>query len=158
MKAMLDVGGPGVAIKRHTDLAERIYPLHPSVIPVLIRLFNRFGQNERSLFSFLLSNEPFGLQDFARRPLGDGDFYRIHNLYDYARSTFGYRLSLQSFRSHWNHIESMVGSFVSDQRGGVEVLKTPSAWEMGEWKPGCVSWITHYDSILSKNGLLSPII
>src|SRR5204863_3442325 len=29
------------------DLAARLYPLHPTVLPVLLRVFRRFGQNER---------------------------------------------------------------------------------------------------------------
>ena len=42
-------------------------PLHPSVALVLGRLFrSRLAQNERSLFAFLSSSEPFGLQDFLR--------------------------------------------------------------------------------------------
>jgi len=32
-----------------SDLAARLYPLHPTILPVLIRTFRRFGQNERSL-------------------------------------------------------------------------------------------------------------
>jgi len=126
MQAILELGwyGPSASSKRLLGLAARLFPLHPSVIPVLIKLFNRFGQNERSLFSFLLSDEPFGLQEFARRPIGESPFYRIHHLYDYARSTFGHRLSLQSFRSHWNHIESMIGSFLSSSGSDLQVLKT----------------------------------
>ena len=44
-----------------------LYPIHPTVLPVLVQFFARFGQHERSLFSFLLSSEPFGLQAFADR-------------------------------------------------------------------------------------------
>ena len=95
-------------------LASRLYPLHPTVLPVLTRLFSRFGQNERSLFSFLLSSEPFGLQMFAERPASPRTFYRLSDLYDYARATFGHRLSVQSYRNHWNLIESIVESFPAD--------------------------------------------
>src|SRR6266851_4843531 len=42
------------------DRAAAMYPLHPTVLPVLIKVFTRFGQNERSLFSFLLAQEPYG--------------------------------------------------------------------------------------------------
>jgi hypothetical protein len=50
------------------ETAARLYPLHPTIFPVLVRLFSRFGQNERSLFSFLLSDEPFALKDFSGQP------------------------------------------------------------------------------------------
>jgi hypothetical protein len=126
MAAVVDLGwyGAGAARNHLLEIAHLLYPLHPSVIPVLARLFSRFGQNERSLFSFLLSSEPFGLQEFANRCVSSKHFYRIHNLYDYARYTFGYRLGLQSFRSHWSHIESIVESFPAERRSEVEVLKT----------------------------------
>ena len=116
--------GAQVGSQELIDQAPLLYPLHPTVLPVLVKLFSRFGQNERSLFSFLLSNEPFGLQDFARQTIREGEFYRLHNLYDYARATFGHRLSLQSYRSHWNLIDSMITSFHADSALDLQVIKT----------------------------------
>src|SRR4029079_12013614 len=80
------------------ESAARLYPLHPTVLPVMIRTFQRFGQNDRSLFSFLLSNEPFGLQAFAERCVGKNDIDRLHHFYDYVRANFAHRLSTQSYR------------------------------------------------------------
>jgi hypothetical protein len=84
--------------------AAKIYPLHPTVVPALIRFFARFGQNERSLLGFLLSSEPFGLQAFASRPPRPGTWYGISEFYDYVRSTFGHRLAGASYRNHWLRI------------------------------------------------------
>ncbi|MEX1096285.1 MAG: hypothetical protein WED34_09565 [Planctomycetales bacterium] len=116
--------GPSAGREALTDLAPGLYPLHPTVLPVLARLFSRFGQNERSLYSFLLSDEPHALQAFARQPALRGRFYRIHHLYDYARAAFGHRLAVQSYRSHWNQIESVVESFPRDDEMALDVLKT----------------------------------
>src|SRR5262249_51031657 len=69
--------------KSMIEAAPRLYPLHPTVLPVLMRTFRRFGQNERSLFSFLLSNEPFGLQAFSQNN-AVAELYRLHDLYDYV--------------------------------------------------------------------------
>lgn len=126
MGVTLDLNWYGAAFSRGNLLgnAVKLYPLHTTVLPALVRLFSRFGQNERSLFSFLLSNEPFGLQDFARRPAKADHFYRIHNLYDYARATFGHRLSLQSYRSHWSFIDSLIESFPADSETDLQVLKS----------------------------------
>lgn len=126
MGAMVDLGWYGAAGTKSTlkDVAARLYPLHPSVVPVLVKLFSRFGQNERSLFSFLLSNEPFGLKEFARQSVGEDRFYRIHNLYDYARYSFGHRLGREGFRSHWNHIDSLVESFPAEHERDLQLLKT----------------------------------
>lgn len=125
MQQTRDLGwfGPGKG-KTLPSLAGRIYPLHPTVIPVLIRTFRRFGQNERSLFSFLLSTEPFGLQAFsANRPCGGG-LYRLHDFYDYVRANFGHRLAGQSYRSHWNLIDSTIDSFATEDEMDINLLKT----------------------------------
>ncbi len=126
MTRALDLGwyGPGAGSEALQGIASRLYPIHPTVLPVLVRLFSRFGQNERSLYSFLLSDEPHALQTFARQPAAAGSFYRIHHLYDYARGAFGHRLAVQSYRSHWNQIESVVESFPRDDESVLEVLKT----------------------------------
>lgn len=112
---------PGSA---YTELASRLFPLHPTVLPVLVRVFRRFGQNERSLFSFLLSNEPFGLQAFAQQPLSTGAIFRLHDLYDYVRANFGYRLAVQTSRSHWSLISSVIDSFATDDDLDRRLLKT----------------------------------
>jgi hypothetical protein len=126
MASVLELGwfGAGAAGKSLLANAPRLYPLHPTVLPVLIKLFSRFGQNERSIFSFLMSDEPFALKSFSSQFIGPNCFYRIHNLYDYARATFGYRLSVQSYRSHWNQIESMIESFPIEDEVELQVLKT----------------------------------
>jgi hypothetical protein len=117
--------GAGVSRPKLAQLAARMYPIHPTVLPVLVQLFRRFGQNERSLFGFMLSSEPFGLMEFAStRNISSGCFYEIHNLYGYARASFGNRLSAQSFRSHWNHIESLIESFHTNDETELRVLKT----------------------------------
>jgi hypothetical protein len=41
------------------------YPLHPLTALVLGPLFRQLAQNERSLFAFLASSEPFGFQEFS---------------------------------------------------------------------------------------------
>jgi len=116
--------GAGVSRTALRALAPRMYPLHPTVLPVLVRLFSRFGQNERSLFSFLFSTEPFGLLSHADRQVAPDSWYELHHLYDYARAAFGHRLSVQSYRSHWNQLESLVSSFATEDGAELRVLKT----------------------------------
>jgi len=116
--------GAAASTRNLIETAARLYPLHPTVLPVLVKLFSRFGQNERSLFSFLLSTEPFGLQEFANRCSRLGESYQMHHLYDYARSTFGQRLALQSFRTHWNQVDSLIDSFHGDHDIELQILKT----------------------------------
>ncbi|TGE15015.1 hypothetical protein [Hymenobacter elongatus] len=113
--------GVGVAPKPLLALAARMFPLHPTVLPPLVRLFASFGQNERSLYSFLLGPDPNGLQDFTERTEGK-KFFRLHNLFDYARSAFGSRLSGLSY--YWTAIDGIINSYSGDQEQELDVLKT----------------------------------
>jgi len=126
MEAVMNLGWLGQTARRAEleELAPRLFPLHAMVVPALVRVFQRFGQNERSLFSFLLSNEPFGLQTFAGGALAAGHMYRLADFYDYVRANFGYRLANQSYRTHWTLIESMVESFSSADELDQRIVKT----------------------------------
>lgn len=125
MQQTLELGWFGAAHKPALlGLAAQLYPLHPTLLPVLIRIFRRFGQNERSLFSFLLSNEPFGLQAFSEKRLHEAEPYRLHNLFDYVQTNFGHKLGAHSYRSHWNLIESIVESYATEDPLHVQILKT----------------------------------
>ncbi|TLD41179.1 MAG: hypothetical protein JETT_2561 [Candidatus Jettenia ecosi] len=126
MELLIQLGwfGSAPAKKVLLENASKLYPMHPTVLPILVRLFSRFGQNERSLFSFLLSNEPFGLQAFAERYVTSSEYYRLHNLYEYIRFNFGCRLGVQSYRSHWNQIDSMIESFATEHELELNILKT----------------------------------
>lgn len=103
--------------------AKRLYPLHPMVIPALIRFFGRFGQNERSLFGFLLSSEPFGLQDFATRVPDVDTWYGLSEFYDYVRAAFGHRLAGASYRSHWLRILATIDAATDLNALEIRVLK-----------------------------------
>jgi hypothetical protein len=125
MRKAAELGWFGAAHRQTlNELAARLYPLHPMVLPVLIRVFRRFGQNERSLFSFLLSNEPFGLQAFSEQSWTGTDAYQLHNLFDYVRTNLGHRLTVHSYRSHWNLIESVIESYTTDEPLHIQILKT----------------------------------
>lgn len=66
---------------------KQCWPLHPVVASLLGSISRRrFGQNQRSLFSFLGSAEPFGFQDFLNTPQEDADYYYPATLWDYLRA------------------------------------------------------------------------
>lgn len=89
------------------SLAPRLFPLNPIVLPVLVALLRKFGQNERSIVSFLTSFEPFGLRAFADKVCIDGGLYRISDLYDYFRSNLS-QLGTGLSRARWDIAESVV--------------------------------------------------
>lgn len=104
--------------------AASLYPLHPMVLPVLVRFFGRFGQNERSLFGFLLSNEPSGVLSFAERPSQTGAWYRLSDFFDYVRATFGHRLAGESYRSSWLRLIELVDRLHEVGPLELDVVKT----------------------------------
>ncbi|MBK1644806.1 hypothetical protein CKO25_09120 [Thiocapsa imhoffii] len=63
-------------------LFERCYPLHPITLLILPTLCQKVAQNERTLFSYLGSAEPFGLHERLAR-LRMGEWIGPWELYDY---------------------------------------------------------------------------
>jgi hypothetical protein len=64
------------------ELFDRCYPLHPLTLLILPVLCQKVAQNERTLFSYLASTEPYGL----RQRLGQiamGEWIGPWDLYDY---------------------------------------------------------------------------
>ena len=106
------------------DLASRIFPLHPTVLPVLVRMMRRFGQNERSLFSFISSAEPMGLQDYASRSQVTEGHYRIHHLFDYIRSNLLPAINASSASTQWAVAEAVLFSTEIHSKEEEAVLKT----------------------------------
>jgi hypothetical protein len=72
-------------------LAEASYPFHPTTLVTLPYLFRRLAQNERSMFAYLSSHEPFGFQEFLQQHVVT-DTVRLANLFDYLTANFQGRL------------------------------------------------------------------
>ena len=92
-----------------SELIRNCLPLHPIVALVIDSIFRRFAQNERSLFAFLSSNEPYGLQDFLSNQRYNKDAmptFSIANLYDYLNINMGHRLYASHNGKRWAEIES----------------------------------------------------
>lgn len=66
-----------------TELAESLYPLDWLSANVLVNSLQRYGQNERSLFTFLNDSTEFSINSFEDK------FYSISNVFDYLVNTLG---------------------------------------------------------------------
>lgn len=88
-------------------LAPTIFPLHPTVLPPLVNIIRRFGQNERSLFGFLAGHEPSALQDVARLKIGAARSFSLADLYNYVRDNIAHTMT-NGRATHWRIIESVV--------------------------------------------------
>ncbi len=115
--------GPAAPVSL-AELGPRIFPLHPTVLPVLVRTMRRFGQNERSLFSFVSSAEPMALQQHASQFTEDAGHYRIHHLFDYVRLNLLPTTTTGNSHTHWGVIEAVLASTHIDTPEEEAVLKT----------------------------------
>jgi hypothetical protein len=73
---------PSMSSKEALDLFTSCYPLHPVSAILLPLLCQKIAQNERTLFSYLGSQESNGLSDLLG-VLELGDFVTPHHIYDY---------------------------------------------------------------------------
>ncbi|MDE0688072.1 MAG: hypothetical protein OXI61_07900 [Candidatus Poribacteria bacterium] len=109
------------------ELLKNCLPLHPIVALVIDSIFRRFAQNERSLFAFLSSSEPYGLQDFLSTQYCNGTFppmFSIANLYDYLKTNMGNRLYASRNGKKWAEIESALDRLPNPSPMPTQLVKT----------------------------------
>ena len=66
------------------EFAKKLFPFDILSASIATVAFQRYGQNERSLFSLLESEDYLGLNDFAN----GNDFYNVACIYDYLKNYF----------------------------------------------------------------------
>jgi hypothetical protein len=106
------------------DLAPKLFPLHPTLIPALVKTMRRFGQNERSLFGFVSSAEPKALQEHALQSLDAGGHYRLHHLFDYVRNNLLPAIESGNSHTHWGVIDAVLSNTRLSSPQEEQVLKT----------------------------------
>lgn len=90
--AVIDGWNPNLMTsKEFVQISRDVYPFHPSTLAILPNFFRRLAQNERSLFAFLTSQEPFGFQDFISKS-AIKTYFRLPNLFDYLLANFQGRI------------------------------------------------------------------
>ena len=112
--------------KEFIQLLENCLPLHPTVALIIGSIFRRFAQNERSLFAFLSSSEPHGLQDFLLNQSYNGHalpMLSIADLYDYLNATVGNRLYASHNGKQWAEIGSAIDRFSDPSALPVKLIK-----------------------------------
>lgn len=92
------------------QLGPQIFPFHPTVLPVLVRAIRKFGQNERSLFSFISASEPMGLQQHVRSGRSKLEPYRVHHLFEYVRQNLVPGISAGNAYIHWGFVDALLTS------------------------------------------------
>ena len=101
-----EAGKRGLFTLANDDLVaigEHLYPFHPGALACLWSCSRRFGQNERSVFAFLQSSEPFGYQEFAHRTgYGGASWYRMDAVYDHLASQGSLRFQSKDREKRWD--------------------------------------------------------
>lgn len=108
--------------KSLVSLAPCLFPMNPVVLPALIALLQKFGQNERSIVSFLTSYEPFGLRAYAERVSIGKELYRVSDLFDYFKANLS-QLSAGPSRARWDIAESVVNRSLAYGKSAERILK-----------------------------------
>lgn len=116
---------PGMNRHEFVKVMTKCAPLHPLTVVTLIRLCRKFGQNERSLFSFLVSREPQGFSNFLLQEVRPErlPFYRLPRLYDYVADALGNGLDVGESATRWVEVRSALDRCQGASPGDLEVIK-----------------------------------
>ena len=159
VNAAAEVGAapPGMPLDEFKRTAIDAYPLHPLTLVVLPYIFQRFGQNERSLFSYLSSMEPYGFQEFVKtRPMRaeTPEFIRIGDLFDYFTRSFGLGLYRQPQALRWLEAADVLERKDDLSTAHREVVKVVGV--LNVLRPVLTSFSLCGNDLAGRQGLGSP--
>jgi len=103
-----------------------IYPLHPIAAVVLPILCNKFSQNDRTLFTFLSSDEPYSFKTFLNRtdiPVEKVVTLKLDHLYNYFIESAGIALSARPQYQRWLEIQGRISDARNLDLDLIKVLK-----------------------------------
>ena len=109
------------------EIASKLYPLDILSSNILTLSLQRYGQNERSLFSFLESSDHTGLAKFDKQ---DNPFFNLSNVYDYLNFNFysfltsKYNPDFSAWSSIRSSIEEVERAFDSNINEYIKAVKT----------------------------------
>jgi hypothetical protein len=111
-----------------SEIMAACWPLHPVTQLVLPDLCARYGQNERTLFSFLASQEPLSVTSFLtehpwqpKRPL---PAVRADRVYDYFIDSASTMIGVSQSASRWLEVETLIRDAIGLTDGERRALKT----------------------------------
>ncbi len=109
------------------EIALKLFPLDILSANILTLSLQRYGQNERSLFSFLESTDHTGLGKFNKQ---ENPFYNLSNVYDYLNFNFysfltsKYNPDFSAWSSIRSSIEKVERAFDSNINHYIKAVKT----------------------------------
>lgn len=107
------------------------WPLHPAAALVLPELCARYGQNERTLFSFLAGPEPTSLRSFLRETSWDEaeplPVMMLDQVFDYFAQSGANVAAASSSASRWLEIQTLIRDSLEVSDADRSALKTIGA-------------------------------
>ncbi|MCA1579162.1 MAG: hypothetical protein LC794_17575 [Acidobacteria bacterium] len=131
----------GMSKQEFIDAVANCAPLHPVAVLTLIRLCRKFGQNQRSLFSFLTSREPHGFANFLQQEIeeGTGPWFTLTDLYDYVAEFLGQGLGVGEGATRWAEVQSALERAAEMRPQEIRFIKSigllSAVGSYGELKP-----------------------
>jgi hypothetical protein len=125
---MYEVGAApkGFSKKAFISMAAALAPIHPVTALCLTRLCRKFGQNQRSLFAFLLSREPNGFMGFLEEGK-PAELFGPARLFDYVLDSFGSAALVGDGAVRWAEAQAILQQHpdlqVSEQEIEQEIVK-----------------------------------
>ena len=110
------------------EVSRSLYPLDPFAAYVLTSALQRYGQNERSLFSFLHSVGEDSLSQFTHSEhetyhLGKVYDYIVYNFYSYLRDTNADSMSWSAMRVSLERTESVNWGSEEQRKEALQIVK-----------------------------------
>ncbi|WP_159798935.1 AAA family ATPase [Flavobacterium sp. MK4S-17] len=109
------------------EIAKELVPFDLLSAAALTLALQNYGQNERSLFSFLESNDPYGISSFD---LENNKYFNLSNVYDYLIHNY-YTFLTSKFNPHfaqWTNIrvaiERIEGFYSGEKANAINIVKT----------------------------------
>ena len=116
---------PGVMTKAEaSELFANCYPLHPVTALVLPYICQKVAQNERTLFSFLGSQEPFGLKKLISEFRQIGEWVMPHHIFDYFITNQPAALGDHITQRRWAEVMAAIERLIDVESTYLNFLKT----------------------------------
>ena len=92
----------------------KCYPIHPIAAILMVSVFQRLAQNQRSMFSFLSTNEPHSLRRFNKQH--PSDLFMLDNLYDYLVYNLRNVIIESEISELWTSIDVTIASLTKKKK------------------------------------------
>lgn len=108
------------------EFAQKIFPFDILSASLTTIAFQRYGQNERSLFSFLETEDYLGLNDFSN----GNQYYNIAHIYDYLKYNFHSLLNsrFNPDSAQWKALDEAIQraetAFDREFKDAIQIVKT----------------------------------